>query len=127
MGKMIILIVSLGLLGSVIISQAQGPANLFKQGQEVFADHCAPCHRLNGEGLPGTFPAHNGNPFVVGDPKPVIATVLNGRQGKLGRMPTWKDKLNETQIAAVITYIRQAWTNRAPAVTPGMVAAERGR
>jgi hypothetical protein len=85
------------------------------------------CHRLGGEGLPGTFPALNGDPFVVGDPKAVMATVLNGRKGKLGQMPTWKDKLTDQQIAAAVTYIRQAWSNRAPGVTPEMVAALRGK
>ena len=104
---------------------AQGEGDLVKQGQKVFADNCADCHRLNGKGLPGTFPAHDGNPFVVGPPGPVIATVLNGRKGDLGQMPTWKDKLDDQQIAAVVTYIRQAWSNRAPGVTPAMVAATR--
>jgi cytochrome c6 len=104
---------------------AQG--DLVKQGQEVFADNCAQCHRSNGEGLPGTFPALTKNPFVVGDPKPVIATVLNGRKGGLGQMPAWKDQLDDGQIAAVVTYIRQAWANRAAAVTPALVAAARGK
>ena len=69
----------------------------------------------------------NQNAFVVGDPKPVIATVLNGRKGSLGQMPAWKDKLDDQQIAAVVTYIRQAWSNRAAPVTPAMVAATRGK
>jgi cytochrome c oxidase subunit 2 len=106
---------------------AQAPGDLVKQGQEVFENHCADCHRTNGQGLPGTFPAHDGNPFVVGPPGPVIATVLNGRKGNMGQMPAWKDKLDDRQIAAVVTYIRQAWSNRAPAVTPAMVAATRSK
>jgi mono/diheme cytochrome c family protein len=106
---------------------AQETGDLLSQGQKVFEDNCADCHRLNGKGLPGTFPAHDGNPFVVGPPGPVIATVLNGRKGILGQMPTWKDKLDDQQIAAVLTYIRQAWSNRAPAVTPAMVAAKRNK
>ena len=57
----------------------------------------------------------------------MIATVLNGRKGSLGQMPTWKDKLDDQQIAAVISFIRQAWSNRAPAVTPAMVAATRSK
>jgi len=117
------LAVLLLLLGTA--AWAQGPEELFRQGKEIFEENCSQCHRLNGEGLPGTFPAHKGNPFVLGDPAPVIATVLNGRKGKLGRMPTWKDKLDDQQLAAVVTYIRQAWSNRAPAVTPAMVASLR--
>jgi mono/diheme cytochrome c family protein len=102
---------------------AQGTDDLFKQGQKVYQENCVDCHRHNGKGLPGTFPAHDGNPFVVGPPEPVIATVLNGQKGNLGQMPSWKDKLDDQQIAAVITYIRQAWSNRAGPVTPAMVAA----
>jgi cytochrome c6 len=104
---------------------AQGSGDLIRQGQEVFEENCAQCHRANGEGLPATFPALSKNPFVLGDPKAVIATVLNGRKGNMGQMPAWKDKLDDQQIAAVITYIRQAWSNRALAVTAAMVAATR--
>ncbi|MFA5111828.1 MAG: cytochrome c, partial [Desulfobaccales bacterium] len=96
-------------------------------GKGVFEDNCAQCHRANGQGLPGTFPALDGDPFVVGQPQPVIATVLNGRKGSLGRMPAWKDGLDDRQIAAVVTYIRHAWSNRAAAVTPAMVGAVRGK
>jgi mono/diheme cytochrome c family protein len=101
---------------------AQESGGLVTQGKTVFEDNCAQCHRTNGQGLPGTFPALNKNSFVTGDPKPVIATVLNGRKGTLGQMPMWKDDLNDQQIAAVITYIRQAWANQASAVPPAMVA-----
>ncbi len=104
---------------------AQEPSDLVKQGQQIFADNCAQCHLKSGQGLPGTFPALDKNPFVVVDPKPVLATVLNGRKGTLGQMPTWKDKLDNRQVAAVVTYIRQAWSNRAPGVTPEMAAEVR--
>ena len=123
--RLVLILASLALLGGSAWAQASG--DLSSEGQKVFEDNCADCHRLNGKGLPGTFPAHDGNPFVLGDPKPVIATVLNGRRGTLGQMPTWKDKLNDQQISAVVTYIRQAWSNQAPAVTPAMVAATRSK
>jgi cytochrome c6 len=106
---------------------AQEPGDLVKQGQEIFENNCAQCHLKSGKGLPGTFPALDKNPFVVGDPNPVLITVLNGRKGTLGRMPSWKDTLDNQQVAAVVTYIRQAWSNRAPAVTPAMAAAVRGK
>jgi mono/diheme cytochrome c family protein len=123
--KYLILLLCLGLLGGVAPAQGQGDA--VQRGQAVFEENCAQCHRANGEGLPATFPALNKNPFVLGDPQPVIATVLKGRKGSLGRMPSWADKLNDQQIAAVVTYIRQAWSNRAAPVTPAMVAAGRGK
>jgi cytochrome c6 len=121
--KYLVLLIGLGLLGGIALAHGQGDAH--QQGQAVFEDNCAQCHRSNGEGLPAAFPALNKNPFVLGDPKPVIATVLIGRKGSLGQMPTWKDTLDDGQIAAVVTYIRQAWSNRAAPVTPAMVAATR--
>jgi mono/diheme cytochrome c family protein len=123
--RLLLILASLTLLGGSAWAQASG--DLLKQGQEVFEENCAQCHRANGEGLPATFPALNKNPFVLGDPKPVIATVLNGQKGILLRMPSWKDKLDDQQIAAVVTYLRQAWSNRAPGVTPAMVAATRSK
>lgn len=116
----------LGVLGTGL-ALSQETDELFKQGKIVFLEHCAQCHRTNGEGLPDKFPALNKNSFVVGDPQPVITTVLNGRKGQLGQMPMWKDNLDDQKIAAAITYIRRAWSNPAPAVTPEMVAAVRGK
>ena len=119
---------SLSLLLGAALALAQGAREpLFQQGQEIFTNHCVECHRQNGEGLPGTFPALNGNHFVVGDPGPVIATVLKGRKGQLGQMPTWKDQLSDQQVAAVVSYIRHAWSNKATAVTPALVTKIRSR
>jgi mono/diheme cytochrome c family protein len=43
----------------------------------------------------------------------------------MGKMPGWKDKLDDAQIAAAVTYIRRAWTNKARGVTPAAVAGIR--
>ena len=114
------IVLIIGLIASLIAPQvlAQGPEALFKEGKKLFENTCADCHRVNGQGLPDKFPALDKNPFVVGDPSKVIDTVLQGRKGKLGQMPTWKDTLNDQQAAAVITYVRQAWSNKGTAVTP---------
>jgi len=106
---------------------AQGPEDWLKQGKQVFEDNCAQCHRANGAGLPGTFPALDRDLFVSGDPAPVLATVLNGRKGKFGQMPAWKDHLDDVQVAAVVTYIRQAWSNQASGVSPATAAKSRGK
>ncbi len=121
-----------GLLAGLVIwgvmtAQAQAPADLIAQGKEVFAENCAQCHRNNGEGLPAKFPALKQNPLVQGDPKTVIATVLNGRRGGLGFMPAWKDKLDDRQVAGVVNYIRNAWGNKATQVNADAVAALRSR
>lgn len=106
-------------------AQAQGPEALFQEGKKLFENTCADCHRVNGQGLPNKFPALDKNPFVQGDPAKVIDTVLRGRKGTLGQMPTWKDMLNDNQAAAVITYIRQGWSNKGTAVTPEAVKKRR--
>lgn len=109
----------------VAVAAAQDKTGLFQTGQEVYTAHCAACHRSNGQGLPKVFPALTKNSFVTGDPQGVIQIILEGRRGTLGRMPAWKTSLNDQQIAAVVTYIRQAWENQAEAVTPEQVAGQR--
>lgn len=104
---------------------AQGPEALLSEGKKIFDDNCADCHRSNGQGLPDKFPALDKNSFVLGDPARVIDTVLQGRKGKLGQMPTWKDTLNDRQAAAVVTYIRQGWSNKGTAVTPEAIKKRR--
>ncbi len=109
-----------------------GSANLAKgNGASVYTTNCVGCHGANGEGVPGQFPPLAGNPFVTGDPKPAIGAVLNGLKGKIqvkgqpynNQMPPWKGTLTNAQISDVITYIRNAWGNKASAVTEAQVAA----
>jgi cbb3-type cytochrome c oxidase subunit III len=119
------LFLAAGLVLTAIPARGQGDKDLLKQGQEIFADNCAACHRANGEGLPAKFPALKGNPFVQGDPKPVLATVVHGRVGKLGQMPAWGPKLTDQEIAAVVSYIRNAWSNKASIIHAEAVAAAR--
>jgi cytochrome c oxidase subunit II len=122
--KIRIVLLILMLLLALALQPAWGQEDLFQKGKAIFETegNCVDCHRLNGKGLPGTFPALDGDPFVTGAPGPVIATVLKGRKGSMGQMPSWKEKLDDGQVAAVVTYIRQAWSNMAPDVSPGQVA-----
>lgn len=99
-------------------------------GGSVFSKNCAVCHQANGQGVPGSFPPLAGNSYVTGDPNKVIHTVLAGMTGKVmvngksynGQMPAWKGKLSNADIAAVITYIRSSWGNKASGVTEAQVA-----
>ena len=95
---------------------AQAPA-----AQAVFAANCAACHQASGAGIPGAFPALKGNRFVQAEAAPVIATVLMGRGG----MPTFAESLDDAQLALAVSYIRQAWGNRAGAVSAQDVQAAR--
>ena len=80
---------------------------LMVTGKEVYDKSCAACHQANGEGIPGAFPALKGSPIVQGDPAAHIDMVLNGKTGTA--MQAFRDQLSAAEIAAVITYERNAW------------------
>lgn len=90
-------------------------------GKALFMANCSACHRPDGVGVKGAFPALAGDPFVVGPKVDPVTRVLNGRGG----MPSFKADLADDQIAAILTYVRSSWGNRAEAVKPADVAAVR--
>jgi cytochrome c oxidase subunit II len=96
---------------------------LKQRGEKVFAANCAVCHQANGKGVPNAFPALDGSPVVNGPRQEQINVVLNGRKA----MPPWKSVLSDTDIAAVITYTRNSWSNKAKEniVQPAEVLAAR--
>lgn len=92
------------------------------QGERLYEVYCAPCHQANGEGHLQRFPALNRNAFVMNQsPQPLIRTVLYGR----GVMPAFAQSLSNGEIAAVLSYIRQAWQNVAAPVTAEQVGTVR--
>jgi ubiquinol-cytochrome c reductase cytochrome b subunit len=98
-------------------------------GAQVYSTNCSSCHQATGQGLAGAFPPLAGNPYVIGPPTPVIHTLLYGLAGAKvegksysAQMPAWKGQLSNGDIAAVITYIRSSWGNKASAVTEADVA-----
>jgi cytochrome c oxidase subunit II len=97
--------------------------DLLVLGERVYANNCAACHQANGKGVPGSFPALDGSKVVRGPKADQIAVVLNGRPGTA--MPSWK-QLSDSDIAAVITYTRNAWTNKTgEALQPAEIKAAR--
>jgi cytochrome c oxidase subunit II len=94
-----------------------GEEELVRMGEQVYADRCAGCHLPDGLGEPPL----DANPFVTGDPHPVIAIVLHGN----GDMPAFGERLTDEEVAGVVTYIRNAWTNNASTVTISDVQAAR--
>ena len=84
-------------------------AELSARGENVYAANCVACHQANGKGVPGAFPALDGSQMVNGPQDDQIAILLNGKNA----MPGWKSTLSDTEIAAVITYTRNTWSNKA--------------
>ncbi|OXE36325.1 MAG: cytochrome C [Phenylobacterium zucineum] len=91
-------------------------------GQTLFLDNCAACHRPNGVGVPGAFPSLKGSKIAQGDPKEPISRVLKGRGG----MPSFQTELTDQEIATILTYVRGAWGNKASPILPAQVAAQHG-
>ncbi len=98
-----------------------------KSGQQIYADECAGCHKADGKGIPGLFPSLAAAPTVQqSDPTSLLHVVLRGASGlgtpkapTAAAMPAFAWILNDEQVAAVVTYIRNSWGNSAPAVTAG--------
>ena len=90
--------------------------------ERLFRANCSACHQRDGRGIPQAFPALDGDALVQGEPRALVAVLLNGRGG----MPAFRNELDDAQIAAVLTYVRGAWGNRAGPVPPSLVAESRG-
>lgn len=82
---------------------------LMKKGEETYGHICAACHQATGLGLPPTFPALKGSKIATGPIGPHAETVLNGVSGSA--MQAFKSQLSEAELAAVITYERNAFGN----------------
>lgn len=102
-------------------------------GAAVYAARCAACHQANGAGLPGAFPPLAGSEWVAGKDSTLAAIVLHGIGGPLtvkgqhydGAMPAFQQQLQDSEIAAVLTYIRGQWGNAGAALSPELVATVR--
>ena len=98
-------------------------ADLVKRGESVYAANCVACHQANGKGA-GPIKPLDGSALVVdSDHSKMINVMLNGAGG--GSMPAWK-QLSDTELAAVITYAKNNWSNQtAQIVQPALVQAAR--
>ena len=98
------------------------------KGEKVYAANCVACHQANGKGVPNAFAPLDGSAIVNGPKAAQIDVLLNGQKtGKYpSEMPAWK-QLSDSDIAAVITYTRNNWSNKAAEniVQPAEVLAAR--
>jgi mono/diheme cytochrome c family protein len=104
-------------------------------GAAIFTDTCGACHVRDGTGVEHMFPRLAGNAIVKqADPTTLIRIVLTGVRGASTdafptspAMPSFGYRLDDRQVAAVVTYIRNSWGNAAPAVEAETVRALRSR
>lgn len=83
--------------------------DLMAMGEKIYLDRCSVCHQPTGLGVPGAFPAISGSPVATGPLDDHINIVVNGRSGTA--MQAFANQLSEQELAAVITYQRNAWDN----------------
>jgi mono/diheme cytochrome c family protein len=107
---------------------------LYNKGKAIFArdGYCSTCHQPDGKGLPASgFPPLTANNWVLGNPDRLIKLVLKGMYGPMevqgkkysGQVPMtpFGGMLKDDEVAAVITYVRNSFGNKAPAVSPDKV------
>jgi mono/diheme cytochrome c family protein len=110
---------------------AQDPA--MRAGSAIYADECAACHTMAGTGIARLFPTLKGSPFIQQyNAASLLHVVLQGTRAVATpaaptgpAMPAFDWKLSDDQVASVVTFIRNAWGNAAPAVSAGDVRSVR--
>ncbi len=98
-------------------------ADLVARGEKVYAAHCSACHKPDGKGLGPIKPLDGAALVQDADSSKQIAVLLNGQNN--GAMPAWRT-LSDTELAAVITFTKNQWSNQTGlAVQPAEVVAAR--
>jgi len=115
--------------GSGAVARTTGAAGMMALGAKIYEAQCLDCHGANGEGKHPAFPQLAGNLSVIAPATAnAIRTVLNGgyAPGTAGNpqpygMPPFRQSLSDSEVAAVVSYIRSSWGNQANPVSPSDV------
>jgi len=98
-------------------------ADLVKRGESVYAANCVACHQANGKGAGAIKPIDGSALVLDADKNKIISVLLNGQNN--GAMPAWK-QLNDTELAAVMTFAKNNWSNKTEQlIQPAEVQAAR--
>ena len=98
-------------------------ADLVKRGESVYAANCVACHQANGKGAGPIKPLDGSAVVLDTDNSKIISVLLNGQNN--GAMPAWK-QLSDTELAAVMTYAKNSWSNKTDLIVqPADVVAAR--
>ncbi len=110
---------------------SSGPA-VISPGQAIYEALCLNCHQASAQGLTGVYPPLAKSEWVAGDAQTLIRITMHGLAGPTkvqakdyGLVPMPPMGLDDQQLADVLTYVRNAFGNKAPAVTPDQVKAVR--
>jgi mono/diheme cytochrome c family protein len=124
-------------LKSLAAQQSAAPAlperSVMTAGEAIYRDQCSACHGLDGQGVAMLFPSLAQSSLAhASDPTSAVRLVLRGGRSvatdaepTAPGMPSFGWQLDDAQVAAVLTYIRNAWKTAAPAVTADAVGKAR--
>lgn len=98
--------------------------SLIQRGQKQYNESCAYCHLASGEGMKRSLVNSR---WILGPERALIRIILQGKAGEEMEMPPLGSQLDDGQIAAILTYLRQEWGHRASPVDPSVVAEIRRR
>ncbi len=103
------------------------------EGARLYSVTCQACHQVSGQGLANQFPPLAGSEWVTGSEERLVLIILHGIVGEIevegesfnGAMPTWGPTFTDSDVAAVATYVRSAWGNKAAPVAASTVTRVR--
>ena len=102
-------------------------------GAKIYAATCQACHQANGLGLPNQFPPLVGSEWVLDSEARFVMIILHGVVGEIevagetfnGAMPTWGPTFQDEELAAVASYVRRSWGNKAAPISTATVTRVR--
>ncbi len=102
-------------------------------GARIYAATCQACHQASGLGLGSQFPPLVGSEWVLGREDRLVLIILHGVVGEIevegemfnGLMPTWGPSFTDADVAAVATYVRNSWGNKAAPISEATVTRVR--
>jgi mono/diheme cytochrome c family protein len=106
---------------------ARTPAeeNLFVAGKQIYANTCVGCHSAQGEGVPHVGAKLAGSPYATTEGDAIIRILINGKEGQTGLMPPLGAAMSNEEVASVLTFIRQSWSNTGTPILPSAVKESR--
>ncbi len=113
-------------------AQVRSFSEQVEQGKKLFNQHCSACHQSNGQGLVGAFPPLAKSDYLMKDKHRAIEILLAGKNGEItvngqkynGQMPDFS-RLNDNDVADILTYVMNSWGNKGTAIQPAEVAMVR--
>lgn len=115
------------------LAQGASPPQAGVDGRQLYVAKCQACHQAGGQGLPGVFPPLAGSSWVSGAPEVPVQILLHGLNGPIevagatynGSMPTFGGQMTDAEIAAVLSFVRTEWGNKASPIEAKVVQSAR--